>query len=384
MSAIQTANGQLSPREIQMYRNLVKTSIVVILLSRLGRPSGSTEIASILGISRDTAASYLESLNMIGLVTRTDYKGGYRLTDDGQQLMLHVPAGYVLDETHAPSQEPHVLTLHQTESSTTTKALLPGKATSEIPTFVDLSFSDGSRHLSEIPTDPGVQKPALEPQTSEFPTLECHLSEIPTLNVENSDRCSLKKEEESLTLKNKESSSFFKSANVEIFDTGLILAKTDMLFSEPVISTGLKLDELPGEFVLGWIAQAYDQREHLKLPAGLVYSRLRDEKHPAPKPKYAESPESFLPAEYLHAIGCGPAPVFGCDECEKEFGSAEDLESHWQKEHFVPVNDASRSRKQQIKARLDEIEEMRPAGSSRIPTEYIDEYRALHKEMVSL
>lgn len=384
MNAIQTASGQLSPREIQMYRNLVKTSIVVIVLWRLGRPSGASELASILGISRDTAASYLESLNLIGLVTRTDYKGGYRLTDDGRQLMLHVPAGYILDETHAPSQEPHVLTLHQTEGSTTTKALLPGKATSEIPTFVDLSFSDGSEHLSEIPTDARPQTAPTAQQVSEIPTLECHLSEIPTFNVENSDRCSLKKEEESLILKNKESSSFLKSANVENFDIGLILAKTDMLFSEPVISTGLRLDELAGEFVLGWIAQAYDQRDRLNLPAGLVYSRLRDEKHPAPKPKYAESPESFLPAEYLHAIGRGPAPVFGCDECEKEFGSADELESHWQKEHFVPVDDASRSRKEQIRARLDEIEEMRPAGSSRIPTEYIDEYRALHKEMVSL
>lgn len=366
MSAIPTASGQLNPREIQMYRNLVKTSIVVILLWRLGRPSGSTEIASILGISRETAASYLDSLNMIGLVTRTDHKGGYRLTDDGQQLMLHVPAGYILDETHTPSQEPHVLTLHQTESSTTTKALLPGQAMSEIPTY------------------PETKKARVSQQTSEIPTYERATSKIPTFNAKNSDVATLKKEEESLDLKNKESSSFLKSTNVENFDIGLILTKTEMLFSEPVISTGLKLDELSEEFVLGWIAQAYDQRDRLNLPAGLVYSRLRDEKHPAPKPKYAKSPESFLPAEFLYAIGRGAAPVFDCDECGGQFGSADDLEAHWRDEHFSPVNAANRTRKEQIKTRLEEIQKMCPAGSSRIPAEYIDEYRALHKEMWAL
>lgn len=300
-TAIQTTRGALTSFEIQRYRNIVKSAIVLIVLWRLGRPSGSSEIAKILDINRETVAGHLESLGLIGLVTRTDIRGGYRLTDDGQQLMLQVPGGYLLDETHlhAFGSQPHELTLHKNEAGSTTQAL---PATGMI---ID---------MSENPTFNQGEN--------------ARMSEFPTLNVGNSDIQTLKKKKkkEEINLKDSSSTSFLRARNVENSDIGIpakiLLEHSEMLFEpQTVIMRGLDLDALDFDLVLGWLAQAYSERGHLTNPAGLVYARLRDNSQPKPRRKYMESPFQFLPRAYLDAIGVI------ADECldERTAPSAFDL-----------------------------------------------------------
>lgn len=292
-TAIQTTRGTLTPFEIQRYRNIVKSAIVLIVLWRLGRPSGSSEIAKILDINRETVASHLESLGLIGLVTRTDMRGGYRLTDDGQQLMLQVPGGYLLDETiaNAFGSQPHELTLHKNEAGSTTQALPePGMVidVSENPTFTQ---GENTR-----------------------------MSEFPTFNVGNSDIQTLKKKKEEINLKDSDSStSFLRASNVgnsDIQVSARVLVENSEILFEPqaVIMRGLDLEALDTGLVLGWLAQAYSERGNLANPAGLVYARLRSTDCPRPRRKYLDEPYRYLPRAYLDAVGLQVDDALRLDE----------------------------------------------------------------------
>src|SRR3972149_7382950 len=78
----------LDQREVDSFRSLKRTAIVLLLLFRLDRPVGSNELAAILDIDRKTASGYLKSLAMRQLITRTHRDGGYILTQGGRQLIL--------------------------------------------------------------------------------------------------------------------------------------------------------------------------------------------------------------------------------------------------------------------------------------------------------
>ena len=52
----------LDQREVDSFRSLKRTAIVLLLLFRLDRPVGSNELAAILDIDRKTASGYLEYL----------------------------------------------------------------------------------------------------------------------------------------------------------------------------------------------------------------------------------------------------------------------------------------------------------------------------------
>ncbi|NGX46498.1 MAG: hypothetical protein K940chlam2_01690 [Chlamydiae bacterium] len=69
-------------------RLIKKYAIVLITLFILDRPAGSSEIARILEIDRNTASKYLKSAVDLGIVTRTHFHEGYQLTDIGRQLYL--------------------------------------------------------------------------------------------------------------------------------------------------------------------------------------------------------------------------------------------------------------------------------------------------------
>jgi hypothetical protein len=94
----------------------------------------------------------------------------------------------------------------------------------------------------------------------------------------------------------------------EIFSPEVRLALEHLpdLFDGSEVTTKGLPTYLHPEKVLGWIAYAYDKRNALSAPCGLIYSKLKDASAPSPSIKYMRTPESYLPNEYLTAIGRTP------------------------------------------------------------------------------
>jgi hypothetical protein len=78
---------QLTPEEVSLFRALVKSAIVVLLMMRLNRPTGAREMADILGLDEHTVAKHLRSLTHLNLVGRTGRYSGFVLLG-GSQLIL--------------------------------------------------------------------------------------------------------------------------------------------------------------------------------------------------------------------------------------------------------------------------------------------------------
>lgn len=156
-------------------------------------------------------------------------------------------------------------------------------------------------------------------------------------------RVPLKKEEESINLRiNKDSSSESEKdaqivrVDVLEFAPGVtvrrMLEHSNILFGdEGVFISGLAVDVIQPHYALAWLAQAYHQRcrpdypKGLVEPAGLVYKRLKDSERPKPRASYYADPESYLPDEYLMAIGL---LNHACESCKQEFESAGELAKH--------------------------------------------------------
>ncbi|MEJ2352861.1 MAG: hypothetical protein P8Y03_23995, partial [Anaerolineales bacterium] len=73
---------------LRFFRRLKKTAIVLMLLFRLDKPVGESEIAEILDLHPETTRIYLRSLAGLGLVTRTHRYRGWTLTVGGRQMIL--------------------------------------------------------------------------------------------------------------------------------------------------------------------------------------------------------------------------------------------------------------------------------------------------------
>ena len=78
----------ITPDETRIFRLLKRTAIVLLLLLRLDKPTGETEIARTLEIDNETARTYLRSLADIGLIARANYHHGWILTCAGRQMVL--------------------------------------------------------------------------------------------------------------------------------------------------------------------------------------------------------------------------------------------------------------------------------------------------------
>jgi DNA-binding transcriptional ArsR family regulator len=91
-------SSQLHPKEVELFRCLKKTAILLMLLFRLDKPVGESEIASILDMYPTTVRTHLRSLARLGVVTRTHRYNGWTLTAGGRQMIL----GESLDESRAP------------------------------------------------------------------------------------------------------------------------------------------------------------------------------------------------------------------------------------------------------------------------------------------
>jgi hypothetical protein len=80
--------SHLPSNEIELFRSLKKTAILLMLLFRLDKPVGESQIAQILDIHPETTRIYLRSLARLGLVTRTHRFNGWTLTAGGRQMIL--------------------------------------------------------------------------------------------------------------------------------------------------------------------------------------------------------------------------------------------------------------------------------------------------------
>jgi hypothetical protein len=80
--------SHLPSNEVELFRSLKKTAIVLMLLFRLDKPLGESQIACILDIHPETTRIYLRSLARLGLVTRTHRFNGWTLTAGGRQMIL--------------------------------------------------------------------------------------------------------------------------------------------------------------------------------------------------------------------------------------------------------------------------------------------------------
>lgn len=142
-----------------------------------------------------------------------------------------------------------------------------------------------------------------------------------------------KEEEEELIFKDSDDSSSSDCAqNAQEIAPGVttrrILLATPMLDGfgdDGVFLHGIDVEIVSPRLALGWLAQAYHQRERLGNPAGLVYSRLKDADQPKPRAKYEHGWENYLPDEFLQDIGW---LVIQCDSCGIEFETREALEKH--------------------------------------------------------
>lgn len=170
-----------------------------------------------------------------------------------------------------------------------------------------------------------------------------HVIELEVADVTHTVRVPLKKEEESInlkTIKDSSSDSERETQNVCLdvpeFAPGVtvrrMLEHSSILFGgEGVFISGLVVDVIQPHYALAWLAQAYDQRRRpeyekgLVEPAGLVYARLKDSERPKPRASYYADPESYLPDEYLMALGL---LKHACEACKQEFDSAGELVTH--------------------------------------------------------
>ncbi|MGE5223315.1 MAG: MarR family transcriptional regulator [Omnitrophica WOR_2 bacterium] len=75
-----------NPPAIQLLHLIKKTAVVLMLLFHLGRPSGETEIASLLAMDISTTRRALRSLEQAGFVIRSQIRNGYSLTEFSRQL----------------------------------------------------------------------------------------------------------------------------------------------------------------------------------------------------------------------------------------------------------------------------------------------------------
>lgn len=156
------------------------------------------------------------------------------------------------------------------------------------------------------------------------------------MSTQNARALKKEEEEEELIIKNQEESSTSDFAQNVCNDemeiapgvtTKRVLLASSMLegFGEGVFLHGIETAVIHPRMALGWLAQAYTERNKLGNPAGLVYARLRDAEQPKPRNKYYENWEEYLPDEFLQAVGL---LELICTACKTKFATVEDFREH--------------------------------------------------------
>jgi hypothetical protein len=98
--------AELQPYEFALFRALKKSAIVLLLMIRLDRPVGESEIVRLLEIDHKTARQALDSLDGLGLLERKAHFNGYQLTNYGKQMALPLTTGQSLIVENIPNESP--------------------------------------------------------------------------------------------------------------------------------------------------------------------------------------------------------------------------------------------------------------------------------------
>jgi hypothetical protein len=85
----------MTPEQLTIIRQIRKTSIVLIVMFNLCRPTGETEIGRILELSSKSARDKLDSLERLGLVVRRGRFASFELTPNAFELGLCDPSGKI-------------------------------------------------------------------------------------------------------------------------------------------------------------------------------------------------------------------------------------------------------------------------------------------------
>lgn len=254
----------LPQQEVSVFRALSKTATVLLVIFRLDRtgktPVTRNQIAALLDISRPTAGEYLESLCYQGLLTRTGFHTGYALSTYGRQLLIGqaLETGAILDGTTGPLKDLGSQDAH---------SIIPGGQETETPL----------------------------PESKNNRISESRVKKVLTLQVQSQNILPQEEEENK-----KENLIDLTPPPLRELNFLTLLEKSEILFGPPgVVARGL--EKRPADIVLGWMAQAYNERHSLDRPAGLVYRRLKEGF--VPKQQYREKPQDYLPDTYLRAVG---------------------------------------------------------------------------------
>lgn len=186
----------------------------------------------------------------------------------------------------------------------------------------------------------GTQAQALSPVLAGTLTAEAGLVVIEDesqIKMSTQNASALKKEEEdSLILENTESTTSDLDAQnvcaVEIapgVTTAKVLQFSAMLegFEDGVYLEGVDCASIHPRLALGWLAHCLQGYKNGKIdhPARLAHTKLKNPEQPKPFHKFYEGWESYLPDDFLMAIGL---LKLECDVCHAEFSKLEDLKAH--------------------------------------------------------
>ena len=261
--------------KIRALKGLAYVLAVMILLDRHhpGRAFRPEEVALVAGMDKRTVGEQLKNLSLMDRVLLTGM--GYVLTTSGKGLF---------------------------------SSLVIGDGNSQ-----DLALSPDNRQA--------LQAQALPANVI---TLD---DEIPPLEIESDARtaCALFEEEDIKNHDSDNDSSSIDSSAQTLRDTKAqptttqILEATSVLWNKTMTTSGLETKSRRA--AIGWVAQAWDQRQHLRSPQGLIYARLNTGQ--LPQQKYYDHPREYLPESYLVALGLMvarviPEPVQDEPEIETE------------------------------------------------------------------
>lgn len=261
----------LPPSELAMLRAIARTAAVLLVCLRIdfahpGRAIADFEIADILEADKRTVQKQLRSLSAAGLMLE-QREGRYVVTVAGKNTLFGGQTSLSIEDTAEISGNLEIAR---------TKCASKKEEEEELILKTDSSSSSNLKSAQNV-------------QIGREVSFAIHngLTVVPEI----------------VGLQFQDDEPVYKMACVDgSFVTAReIVSAADMLdgFQNGVVTNNLPIDAIKPEDALAWISQAFDQRERLFNPAGLVYKRLQDIEKPRANLKYRRNPTKYLPAEYL-------------------------------------------------------------------------------------
>ena len=309
----------LRKEQVDLIRSIGDAANVLIALWMIdqlypGRSTTAQELADILHKDKRSVENRLKSLCGSN---RAIYDGhGYVLMEGGRALFLPIPLSNL--ESGDESTDGDIIeVLAQSPIDISGAALSDGLE----------GHPQSRQEIVEAPKDQALQTDDLPPMP-EMPDMDESLAHfvhereeehtramralLEEVNLINQESLKLDSSSDSRSTQNVRADVLGNSQNPQppkpnYQPTTLqILDATEALWQKTMTTSGIA--DKPKRMAIGWVAQAWDQRKHLRSPQGLIYAKLN--KGEKPQQKYYDRPCDYLPEHYLMAIGIlAPRPV---------------------------------------------------------------------------